>query len=60
MDREPALRPTLTPPSASPAVQAIHGVWKEIQAHEQRMLEELTLAELVRRTQPSGAFSYQI
>jgi Rrf2 family protein len=60
MDREPAIRPSVLPAPSSPAVQAIHGVWKEIQAREQRLLEELTLAELVRRTQQAGAFSYQI
>jgi Rrf2 family protein len=60
MDREPAVRTTLAPASGSPAVQAIHSVWKDIQAQEQRLLEELTLAELVRRSQQSNALSYQI
>jgi Rrf2 family protein len=60
MDREPTLRPTLMPLPASSVVEAIHGVWHEIQAAEQRMLEKLTLAEMVRRTQQSGALSYQI
>jgi Rrf2 family protein len=57
---------TLTPRSAlgeahrSPAVQVLLGVWREIQAEEQRLLERLTLAELIRRTQQSNALSYQI
>src|SRR5581483_4712773 len=35
-------------------------VWREIQSEEQRLLEQLSLAELVRRTQQSNALSYQI
>src|SRR5581483_6414827 len=31
----------------SPAVAALHGVWQEIQDAEQRMLHEVTLADLV-------------
>lgn len=52
----------MPPPSgvASPTVEAIHSVWREVQIEERRILEELTLAELVRRTQASGALSYQI
>jgi Rrf2 family protein len=60
LDREPVLRPTLAPLPASPAIQAIHDVWKEIQAAEQRILERVSLADLVRRSQQSGALSYQI
>ena len=42
------------------AVEALNSVWKEIQTEEQRLLENLTLAELVRRTQQGNALSYQI
>jgi Rrf2 family protein len=64
---------TLTPPSSlssvnrrgqrvtpSPVVDALLGVWKEIQAEEQRLLQRLTLAELLRRTHQSSALMYQI
>jgi Rrf2 family protein len=44
----------------SAAADALRSVWKEIQAEEQRMLEDCTLAELVRRTQQTNALSYQI
>jgi Rrf2 family cysteine metabolism transcriptional repressor len=44
----------------SAAREAIHSVWREIQAEEQRILEQLTLAELVRRTQETNALTYQI
>jgi len=44
----------------SAARRAIHSVWREIQAEEQRILEHLTLAELVRRTQETNAVTYQI
>jgi Rrf2 family protein len=60
IEREPALRPTLVPLPASPTVDAIHGVWQEIQAAEQRVLEKHSLADLVRRTQQGSALSYQI
>jgi Rrf2 family protein len=57
---------TLTPRSAlaeanrSPAVQALLAVWREIQSEEQRLLEQLSLAELIRRTQQTNSLSYQI
>ena len=57
---------TLTPHSAlaeanrSPAVQALLAVWREIQSEEQRLLEQLSLAELIRRTQQTNSLSYQI
>jgi Rrf2 family protein len=60
IEREPAVRSTLAPVRRSLAVQALHGVWKDLQAREQRLLDELTLAELVRRTQQTHALSYQI
>jgi Rrf2 family protein len=49
--------PALSP---SAAVRAVRAVWQEVQAEEQRMLEEVTLADLVRRTQQTNALSYQI
>ena len=49
---------TAGPPS--PAFRAIRSVWKEIQAEQQRMLEEATFADLVRQTQQTGELSYQI
>ncbi len=42
------------------AVEALLSVWKEIQAEEQRLLEQVSLAELIRRTQQTNALSYQI
>ena len=56
--REQAARPSVM--SASSAVQALHSVWSEIQAQEQRSLEALTLAELGRRARECYALSYQI
>jgi Rrf2 family protein len=55
--------PAQPAPLASPrsaALQAVRSVWKEIDAEERRILEELTLAELLRRAEDSGALSYQI
>ena len=57
---------TLTPStslgkvSASGVVEALLGVWKDVQAEEQRMLEQLSLAELLRRAQRDSALVYQI
>jgi len=44
----------------SPALRAVRSVWKEVRAAEQRLLEECTLAVLVRRIQQANAPSYQI
>ncbi len=44
----------------SPAFRTLRGVWQDVQAEEQRMLEEISLADLVRQTQQTGALSYQI
>jgi Rrf2 family protein len=57
---------TLTPRSAladthrSRTTDVLLAVWKEIQVEEQKMLENLTLAELLRRTEQTNAPSYQI
>jgi Rrf2 family cysteine metabolism transcriptional repressor len=44
----------------SRAVEALLGVWRQIHAEEQRFLDNLTLAELLRRAEQSNALSYQI
>jgi Rrf2 family protein len=46
--------------SSSHTVEAVHNVWKEIQTYEQRILEQTSLAELLRRARESHALSYQI
>jgi Rrf2 family transcriptional regulator, cysteine metabolism repressor len=51
---------TEQPTDSSPAVRAIRAVWQEVQAEEQRMLEDVTFADLVRRTQQSADLMYQI
>jgi Rrf2 family protein len=57
---------TLTPRSAlgessrTPAVASLLAVWKEVQTEEHRLLQKLTLAELVRRAQQGNSLSYQI
>ncbi len=60
IDRSAA--PRLDPAALSPstAVQAIRAVWHEIQAEEQRLLDEVTLADLVRQTQQTHEPMYQI
>jgi len=59
-DRTLTPRPALAEANRSPAVETLLSVWREIQAEEQRLLEELTLAELIRRSQQTNALSYQI
>src|SRR5207302_7455068 len=46
--------------ASSAAMQAIRAVWQEIQAEEQRLLENVTLADLARQAQQTSAPSYQI
>ncbi len=53
-------RPDQTSLPLSPSVQAIRNVWREVQTEEQRILEEVTFADLVRQTQPAHAPTYQI
>ncbi len=61
-----ARNPTLTPRSAlteinrSRAADVLLTLWKEMQMEEQRILENLSLAELLRRTEQTNALSYQI
>ena len=45
---------------STPAVQAVKNVLQDIQAKQQDQLDEITLAELVKQTQPTGELSYQI
>jgi DNA-binding IscR family transcriptional regulator len=42
------------------AVQAVRAVWRNVEAAQRRILEETTLAELVRRSQENFALSYSI
>ena len=44
----------------STAVQAVRAVWREAHDEEQRLLESLNLAELLRRAQETHALTYQI
>jgi Rrf2 family protein len=59
IDRTPE-SPTLVKAPSSPLVRAIHTVWHDIHAEEQRLLAEVTLAELVRRAQEDSPLTYQI
>jgi Rrf2 family protein len=60
IDPAPLARPTSLASSNSLAVQAVRGIWQDIQAEQQRRLEEFTLADLVRRGHQPSALSYQI
>jgi len=53
-------RSALVKESLSPTVRILLGIWQEVQAEEQRALQRVTLAELVRRIQEDHALSYQI
>jgi Rrf2 family cysteine metabolism transcriptional repressor len=44
----------------SAAVQAVRVVWREVQAEEQRLLEGLDIATLLRRAQETHELTYQI
>src|SRR5579885_959918 len=60
IDPPPSPRPSPELSSASPIVQAVRAVWRDLQAAEQKLLEQTTLAELLRRTQQTSVSSYQI
>jgi Rrf2 family cysteine metabolism transcriptional repressor len=59
-DRTLTARSSLGEGHRTPAVESLLAVWKEIQAEEQRLLQKLTLAELVRRAQQGNSLTYQI
>ncbi len=42
------------------AVQAVRALWRDVEAAQRHILEQTTLAELVRRTQENFALSYNI
>jgi Rrf2 family protein len=59
-DRPAAGRPADAGGPPSPAAEALRGVWKEVQAAQQRILEETTLADLVERARESQSLTYHI
>jgi len=56
----PQLAREEAPAKSSPVARVLHAVWLEIHAEEQRILEEISLADLRRQIQESAEFSYQI
>ena len=60
IDRAPAPRPAPVASPRSPMVQAVRGVWKTVQKEEQRLLQDISLADLVRQAEQTHALSYQI
>lgn len=59
-DRTLAPRSALNTVNRTPAIDVLLGVWNEVQQQEHKMLDRLTLSELLRRTQANNALSYQI
>ncbi len=60
IDRALPARASGSQPPASLAFSTLRGIWRDVQVMEQQMLEQITLADLVRQTQESSALSYQI
>jgi Rrf2 family cysteine metabolism transcriptional repressor len=58
-DPAPAMPPALKALKPSLAVDALSSVLQDVDAKERQMLSELTLAELIRRSEASGVM-YQI
>src|SRR5262245_49141711 len=58
-DRPPAGRLSDGGPP-SPLVESLRGVWKELQASQQRILEQTTLDELVQRSREGQSLTYHI
>jgi Rrf2 family protein len=44
----------------TPAARTLLNVWKDLQAEEQRLLERISLAELLRRSRQTTELTYQI
>ena len=44
----------------TPIVQAVQSALQEIQIQQQKSLREITLADLVKQTEPAGELTYQI
>jgi Rrf2 family protein len=59
-DRGLTARSALGEAHHSPAVEVLLATWREVQEQEQRLLEGLTLADLLRRAQQTSSVSYQI
>ncbi len=61
IDQAPPLSPlALAGLNSSSAVQVVSHCLQEVQIGEQRRLAELTLADLVKQTQPTDELSFQI
>ncbi len=60
IDRSPQGHSALTVLPQSQVVQAVRGVWQQVNTQEERILAQTTLAEMVRRTSESDMASYQI
>jgi Rrf2 family cysteine metabolism transcriptional repressor len=60
IDRALPARTSNTQPAQSLAFSTLRNIWRDVQAVQQQMLEQITLADLVRQTQESTALSYQI
>lgn len=60
IDRSPSAQTLSGGRQRSPATEALKGVWRRIEAEEQRFLQQITLADLVRQMQQEHALSYQI
>ena len=60
IDRALPARSSGSQPPQSLAFSTLRGIWRDVQVVQQQMLEQITLADLVRQTQESSALSYQI
>jgi len=60
IDHDPPARSALRDLPQSAEVRALRAAWQEVQEAEERILDQVTLAEVIRRTQDAGTLSYQI
>ena len=60
IDRALPARAPSSQAAPSLAFSTLRGIWRDVQVAQQQMLEQITLADLVRQTQESSALSYQI
>ncbi len=60
IDQPPQQTSALSGLHSTPTVQTVSMLLTEMQQREQRQLEEITLADLVKQTEPQGTLTYQI
>jgi Rrf2 family protein len=60
IDQPASVSSALDDLSSSPSIEAVAGTLRELQKRTEKLLEEITLEDLIRRAQQKNVLSYQI